>query len=196
MNRFNEDEFNKICEKFNVKPYAEEININYTNSSFFNKVKKSVDNDRRGEVVFCVIRPNGNIITVTCEEYPQGIFRIPTGGIGHNEDIVKAVFRETREELGIDVEITDFIGVLKLKFIHGTESVMFYSYLFVLKETGGRLLVDASDDEISEIKEVNIEELEIVVNSLNNIQGRWRDWGKFRYETTNAILRYLKGDNL
>ncbi len=85
---------------FNAKPCIEEVTIKYSQCSFFNKMKKSVEKDRRGEVVLGVIRPSGKVIAVTCAEYPEGVFRIPTGGIAHNENIAEAVFRETKEELG------------------------------------------------------------------------------------------------
>ena len=192
MNCFNEKEFENICDIFHVIPKVEEKTIKYADGSFFNKMKRSVQNDRRCEVVFCVIRPSGKIITVTCNDYPSGIYRIPTGGIGYNEDIVTAVYRETREELGLDVEISKFAGVIKIRFEHGNEHVMFYSYLFILKETGGKLLIDASDDEVSEVMEVDVNGLEKISNSLADIHGRWRDWGKFRHVTTNAVYEYLK----
>lgn len=192
MNKFNENEFLRICNQFNILPTSEEVLINYPTDSFYNKMKKSVEKDRRGEVVFCVIRPNAKIVAVTCSIYPKGVFRIPTGGIGHTEDIIEAVLRETKEELGVEVEIMDFGGVLKIKFSHGDDSVMFYSYLFILRETGGRLLVDASDDEISEVKEVDISELESIAENLANIKGKWSDWGRFRYASTNTILQFLK----
>jgi len=191
MNQFNKDEFNEICKYFNACPDVKEVTINFTNSSFFNEMKRKIEKDRRGEVVFCVIRPNGRIVTVTCDEYPDGIFRIPTGGIGYGENIIEAVFREVKEELGIDAVIDSFAGVLKLKFVYGQESVMFYSYIFVLHETGGKIFVDASDDEVSEIKEVDLEGLKAVASSLNNITGKWEDWGKFRYATSMAVYNYL-----
>lgn len=191
MNEFNEKEFLDICSKLGVSPNTQEVTIDYAKDSFFNKMKKSVETDRRGEVVFCVIRPNGKIVAITCEEYPLGVFRIPTGGIGHNEDIVEAVFREVKEELGLQVVIKKFIGVLKIKFKFKDESFMFYSYIFILNEEGGRLLLDASDDEISEIREVDVEGLGEITESLKDIPGKWNDWGKFRYVTTNAALQYL-----
>ncbi len=192
MNTFNRNELLKICEELGAEQRSQDITIKYINSSFFNKMKKSIEKDRRGEVVFCVLRPNNKIITVTCSEYPKGIFRIPTGGIQYGEDIIKAVFRETREELGIDVKVSSFAGVLKIRFEHGNKFIMFYSYLFILEEMGGRLLIDASDNEVSEIKEVTVDELGEVADLLNNIAGKWSDWGKFRYATTNAIYEYLK----
>jgi len=192
MNKFNEKEFAEICKKFNGRPSIQEAVLIYQNDDFFEKMKNSVAKDRRGEVVFCVIRPNRKIITITCDEYPDGIYRIPTGGISYGEDIVEAVFREVKEELGLDVVIDSFARVIKIRFEHKAESVMFYSYIFILKETGGRLLVDAIDDEISEVKEVDLEGLEAVVDSLNNISGKWGDWGRFRYVTSKAVLEYLR----
>lgn len=192
MNFFNENEFFELCKKLNMKASIEDTVIRYANSSFFNKTKASVQRDRRGEVVFCVLRPGGKIITITCSEYPKGIFRIPTGGIGHNENIISAVYREVREELGLEVEIRHFAGVLRIRFEHGNDSVMFYSYIFILDETGGRLLLDASDDEIDEIREVDLDGLEEIVGALDKIEGKWSDWGRFRYATSNAVLKYLR----
>jgi len=54
------------------------------------------------------------------------------------------------------------------------------------------LLVDASDNEISEVKEVDLDGLEKIVGSLESIKGKWRDWGHFRYVTSNSALQYLK----
>ncbi len=195
MNKFNEDEFFSICERFNVQPYSEEVVINCSAEHYFNKMKNIVKEDRRGEVVFCVVRPSGKVILVTCEEYPPEVYRIPTGGIKHGEDIIKAVYREAKEELGLMVEITDFIGVLKIEFKFKNDFVMFYSYLFILKESGGRLLEDAEDDEISEVKEADLKEFQEALGILKNICGKWEDWGRFRYETSRAVLNYLRNNS-
>ena len=192
MNEFIENDFFEICKKLNIDASIKDTVIRYTNSSFFNKTKASVQRDRRGEVVFCVLRPDGKIIAITCSEYPKGIFRIPTGGIGHNENIISAVYREVREELGLEVEIRHFAGVLRIRFEHGNDSFMFYSYIFILEEKGGHLLLDASDDEISEVREVDLDGLEAIVQALVEIEGKWSDWGRFRYITSNAVLKYLR----
>jgi 8-oxo-dGTP diphosphatase len=191
MNTFNYDEFLKLSNRFSTKPLIDDITLEFPTDSFFNKMSKSVNSDRRGEVVFCVIRPNGKIITVTCADYPQGIFRIPTGGIGHNEDIYEALFREVKEELGLEVEVLSFPKVLRICFKHKDNAVMFYSYVFILKETGGNLLLDATDDEVSEVKEVSLDELNGIKESLSSITGSWTDWGKFRFLSVKAAYSYL-----
>jgi len=192
MNVFNEAEFVDICNKLSSDGNITDITVRYATSSYYNRLKNVIQWDRRGEVVFGVIRPNGKIIATTCSDYPKGIYRIPTGGIGHNEDILEAVFREVKEELGLEVKIRSFGGVLRIRFEHDNDYLMFYSYIFILDETGGQLLVDASDNEISEVKEVDLDGLAKIVGSLESIKGKWRDWGHFRYVTSNTVLQYLK----
>jgi 8-oxo-dGTP diphosphatase len=191
MNKFNESEFVDVCQTLNVEQCISEVELECSRISFFNRMKNFVESDRRGEVVFCVIRPNGRIITTACADYPENIYRIPTGGLGHSEDVIKAVRREVMEELGIDIEIIGFAGVLKIRLKYGDDSVMFYSYLFILKEVGGKLLEDALDNEISQVKEVDVEGLRQVIESLYNAPGSWNDWGKFRHITSKAILSFL-----
>jgi 8-oxo-dGTP diphosphatase len=191
VNTFNKNEFIDISRRFGRNAWIKDLVFENVNTSYFNKIKTSVKRDRRGEVVFCVIRPNGKIITVSCSEYPKGIFRIPTGGIHKNEDIVQALYREVLEELGLKVEITEFAGVLRIRFKNGKETVPFYSYVFILLEKSGRLLKDAIDDEISEVMEVDVEGLAQTAKKLESITGKWSDWGRFRGSTTKAVYEHL-----
>jgi 8-oxo-dGTP diphosphatase len=139
MNVFNEAEFNSVCRKLGSNGIIKDVTVRYSTPGYFNRVRNVVQRDRRGEVVFGVIRPDGKIITTTCSEYPENIYRIPTGGIGHDEDILDAIYREVREELGLEVRIRTFAGVVRIRFEYNNEFVMFYSYIFILDEIGGRL---------------------------------------------------------
>jgi len=196
MNVFNEAEFYDLCSAINKKATIKDVTVRYSFPGYYNRIKNMIWRDRRGEVVFCVIRPNGKVIVVTCDEYPENTYRIPTGGVGYGENILGAVFREVREELGLDVKIRDFPGVIRIRFEHENEHVLFYSYIFILDEIGGRLLEDASDDEVSGIMEVNLDELGHIARSLCDLKGKWQDWGKFRYITTNAVLQWLTGKGI
>jgi len=185
MNTFNEKEYIKLCERYKGKHEIKKVTLEIENERYFNYFKRSVKSDRRGEVVFCVIK-NKKIITIKSEEYPKGVFRIPTGGINYNEDIIKALFREVKEELGIDVKITYFPGVIKWDICYKQQQVKFYSYLFILEYVKGNLLIDALENEVSEIKLCTIKELNYVSHHLLTLSTFfWSDWGKFRYETTN-----------
>ncbi|MGE5615045.1 MAG: NUDIX hydrolase [Bacillota bacterium] len=192
MNVFDEAEFHGICRRLNADAAITDVTIRYESQSYFNRIKSVVQKDRRGEVVFCVIRPNGKIIAITCEDYPQNVYRIPTGGIGKDEDVIEAIYREVKEELGLDVEISAFAGVIRIRFEYKNEKIMFYSYIFILKEIGGELLKDASDDEISEVMEVDLDGLDRIVRSLGGVKGKWEDWARFRHTTSKAVLNYLR----
>jgi ADP-ribose pyrophosphatase YjhB (NUDIX family) len=187
MNKFDEKEFNELKNILNTDAKEIDYELEYPGESFLNRMKDSVANDRRGEVVFGVVRPNGKLILVTCEDYPKGIYRVPTGGINYGEDILAAVKRETMEELGLKTEILSFGGVIKLKFSYKGDSEMFYCYLFLLKEVSGKLLEDATDVEVSQVLEADYDTACRVHDDLNNIKGKWADWGKFRAVTTKAI---------
>lgn len=192
MNIFNKEEFDAIREKLNNNAVEIEHTLSFPGDNFLNRMKSLVLKDRRGEVVFGVIRPDGKLILVTCDEYPKGIYRVPTGGINYGEDVLEAVKRETMEELGLVTEIVNFGGVVKLRFTHGDDSEMFYCYLFLLKELSGRLLEDATDAEVSQVMEAEYDDIIKACEKLNNIEGRMSDWGKFRAVTTNAIAQMYK----
>lgn len=191
---FNRNEFSKIAQKLNNNAYIKDVDFVCSRKSFFERMQKNIQTDRRGETVFAVVRPDGEIITVTCSEYPEGIFRIPTGGLNYDENITEGVHREVLEELGLKSEISDFAGVLKIKIIFEEDFIMFYSYVFIMREISGELLKDATDQEVSEVKLVGLTELSAVADKLMNIEGVWHDWGRFRYITTRAVYEYLSGN--
>ena len=194
MNIFNAEEFRVLSNEWNKNAYQKDITLVCTNADFFESIKHRVESDRRGEVVFAVRRKNGKFILTRQDVYPEGIFRIPTGGIGHDENIIKAVKRETMEGLGLKAKITSFEGVLKTKACYDREMVDFYSYVFLLEEESGNLLEDATDDEISKAIEVAPEDIHEYCRRLLEIKpgSYWHDWGRFRYLTTNAVAEIFK----
>lgn len=190
-NTFDLEEFNRLNSLFGGMAVIMDITVVYQRAGYFNKIKDAVENDRRGEVVFAVFRPDRRVITVRSEDYPEGIFRIPTGGINYGENILESVYREVREELGLQVNIRDFPGVIKIRFKYETEEVMFYSYVFMLDEEGGDLLADALEDEVSEIIEADVYQLKEMVKKLKSLYGTWRDWGTFRAITTGFVAEHF-----
>jgi 8-oxo-dGTP diphosphatase len=186
MNYFNDREFKLLCEKYGGGQYVREVTISTGYGPYFKSLRDSVASDRRGEVVFGVIR-EGRIVTIRSDDYPPGVFRVPTGGISYGEDIENALLREIKEELGLDARILTFEGVIKFIFTHLNEKVEFYSYVFLLEDTGGRLIHDATDNEISEAKLATASDLEQVMEKLLQQDKRWLDWARFRYETTKAV---------
>jgi 8-oxo-dGTP diphosphatase len=186
-----EEEFANLHNTFGGQPKLVSKAVEYTNQRFFQSRQSAYKNERRGEVVFAVERFSGSLIVTRMKEYPEGIYRLPSGGISYGEEIIPALSREIMEELGLSTRIIAFLGVVKYDIRCGQESVPFASYVFHLRETGGRILEDAVDDEVSDYKEVAPRELWSVVEGLRGIPESWRDWGNFRALAVEFVAESL-----
>ena len=60
--------------------------------------------------------------------------------------------------------------------------------MFVIKEISGELIKDATEDEISDYKEVDIKALSELEKTLKSIDGGWHDWATFRSELISFYI--------
>lgn len=188
LEKFVETEYRELSKIYNPDSFIKTVNIKFESEKYFYDFKKTLEVDRRGEVGFLLIRKNGKFVVIRSKKYPKGAFRIPTGGIDFEERAIDALYREVREELGIKFEIDNFKGIIEYNFYYKEEIIKFYSYLFVIKEVSGNLISDATEDEISEYKEVDCEELKELLHIFLKIEGGWRDWARFRAELIKFYL--------
>ncbi|MHB1317072.1 MAG: NUDIX hydrolase [Anaerolineae bacterium] len=148
---------------------------------------------RVAEVVLLVRRPNGHYLLHTKPFYPEGAYRLMTGGIHAGEDLIEAAMREAREETGLDVRPERFVGVLRERYVHGDESFDFTSYLIELAELGGVLGVLDEHEQISGYREVAAHVFLTVATDLESLSGRWRDWGAIRGPAHRLAAQVLLG---
>jgi len=136
--------------------------------------------DCRGEVALFILRPSANVILHAKDFYPEGVYRVPTGGIERGEDVVTAVHREAREETGLTVAIKRCLGVLEYEFRYRGETLPFVSYVFLLQENSGQLRPQDEGERITSFREVPLTELQAVAQNLRAIEADWSDWGQYR----------------
>ncbi|GCE46988.1 ADP-ribose pyrophosphatase YjhB (NUDIX family) [Thermosporothrix hazakensis] len=142
--------------------------------------------DRYGEVCMVIRRPNGRLLTMKKDIYPPEAYRLLTGGIHHGEAIFDALLRETQEETGLQVEVRRFLAVVIYHTSDSGEKPAFFTFAFLLDETGGVLGALDEDERIENYREVKPEELPAMARYLHNIhypdgQGSdWHDWGQMR----------------
>lgn len=147
-------------------------------------------NGRRvAEVAMAIRRPNGRILLQTKENYPGGVYRIPTGGLKRSEGIETALLRETEEETGLGVEIRDFVAILTYR--SSPQDIVFRSYLFLLDETGGTLQEEEPEEGITGWIEADSEGLGSIAVQLRSSPRSWRNWGDFRALVIDALLPVL-----
>jgi len=147
---------------------------------------------RDGEVVSAIIRPNGKLILITKPFYPEGTYRLPSGGIETGESIENALHREIYEETSLKIQIVKFVAIVQYKA--RTSPHRFTSYVFLVKETSGQLACVDQDEQISGYKEINVEELKNIIAHLENLEGEFSEWGEFRAIPHKVILNTSKMD--
>jgi len=149
---------------------------------------------RVAEVVLLLRRPNGRYLVHSKTFYPQGTFRLLSGGIKPGEDLLTAVKREALEETSLQVRIASFLGVIQHHFTWQEKSLPFTSYLFLVAEESGILGNSDPQEAISAYREVELAELETLAAELEALPPAWADWGRFRATSHRLAVEVLRGD--
>jgi len=147
--------------------------------------------DRTGEVCMVVRRPNGKLLLAIKTFYPEGAYRLPTGGIHHGESIRDAAVREAYEETGLELGLVRFLTHV----IYLAPKPVFHTFAFLFEERGGTLGAIDATEEIADWREVDVAELPAVAENLaslttagaRDIGGSWGAWGKFRAVVHRAV---------
>lgn len=158
--------------------------------------RRNLEDRRTAEVVLLVRRPNGRLLLHTKAFYPQGAYRLLSGGIQPGEGLVEAALREAHEETGLHVCIERFVGILRQRFVHDGEQTLFTSYLLLLAEEGGLLGNTDADEDITSYREVTPEELPAVAEALEALPPDWADWGRFRAMAHRLAAHVLLAEGL
>lgn len=154
--------------------------------------------DRSGEVCMVLRRKNGHLLTASKQYYPDGIYRLLTGGVSHGELIETALLREVGEETGLSVVIRRFLAVIEYR-AHGAPERVFVTFVFLLDEVDGVLMPQDETEQITGFREVLPEELPALAEALERtpetyhpeVEGFWRSWGRFRAITHRVVYEIL-----
>lgn len=154
---------------------------------------KVIRESRPGEVAMVILRPSGRLLVHTKEFYPDGVFRLPTGGISWGEHVLDALEREVWEETGLAAEVLRFLAVLEYRFTDGTRQIPFLTYLFLLRHAPGNPSLQDAGERISGFDEVEASELNQVADALEGLGDDWLDWGRFRAVAHRVAAELLRG---
>lgn len=157
--------------------------------------------DRYGEVLMAVRRPNGKVLVAIKTFYPRGAYRLPTGGIHHDERVLDAVVRETHEETGLETAVRRFLATIAYRGRSTPNAPpLFHTFAFLLDELGGTLGALDKSERIEAWREMSPAELRDQAAVLERIDtegtvgigGSWADWGRFRAVAHRAVADALE----
>jgi len=186
-----EDELDQLAERYGdfMRSHVT-IEMQPTSLRHYRRVNQS----RRGEIVFALTRPDGSVMLHTKYSYPDGVYRLPTGGIDWGEPVAETFHREVQEETQLPIRDERFIGVLSYSFTDGDKKVPFVSYLFHAGDVEGEPEPYDQSEGISDFCWIAPGELATVATQLRNLEedeeGR-SDWGVFRAISHDLLLEQL-----
>lgn len=146
---------------------------------------------RRGEVVMVIPNEAGNIWLHTKAFYPEGVFRLMTGGLEPDEKPHRALRREVYEETGFEIEIERCLAVLTYTLTDGEGYVPFASYAFLTTPTKGIPQPTDPNEAITEFLAVSPESLLDTAQQLSAVNGEFSEWGKFRAIAHKVVAEQL-----
>ncbi|HEX7734331.1 MAG TPA: NUDIX hydrolase [Ktedonobacteraceae bacterium] len=156
--------------------------------------------DRYGEVCMVVRRPGGHLITAKKTFYPTSAYRLLTGGIHPGEPVLDALLREVREETGLDVTVSRFLAAVAYHWPEQQDSPLFYTFAFLLEESGGTLGALDEDERLEYFREITLAELPERVEFFNHLPHEyspdfsieWHHWGRFRAVIHRLVWQALQ----
>jgi len=153
---------------------------------------------RVAEVIFAIQRPDGRLLALSKAMYPSGIYRLPSGSVKQGEGIEAALWREVAEETGLQTEIARFLAVVRYRLLSPQGERTFTSYIFLLRETGGKLQTTDQEEQVSGMREIWWHELPALAKALETLGdhpdpevARWGDWGRFRAIAHHVVWEAL-----
>jgi 8-oxo-dGTP pyrophosphatase MutT (NUDIX family) len=158
---------------------------------------------RRAEICYVMHRgnPADGVLLHIKTIYPDGAFRLPTGGINQGDSVLDTLKREILEETGLKtgngvdrVQIERLLGVISYRFRHrDLGEIDFATYPFLVRMPNEAELDPQDPDEmIAGWRWLAPQELDSVADYLENvadIDPIWRDWGRYRA----IIHRFVAG---
>ena len=161
--------------------------------------------DRRAEICYIMQRGDvqDDVLLHIKRFYPEGAFRLPTGGIHQGESVLATLAREIYEETGIIVgddenqaRVERFLGLVSYTLYQRSQQRFheFATYHFLVRmPMEAELQPQDADEEIAGWKWLSPAELVDVADFLAELElDDWADWGRFRAISHRFVAEALR----
>ncbi|MHB8895254.1 MAG: NUDIX hydrolase [Candidatus Geothermincolia bacterium] len=153
--------------------------------SEFDMVDRSMYKGRAHDVTM-FIRKRDNPVEIAVIRkpfFPPGVFRAPSGAANRGESLSDGAVRESKEETGLDVELTRYVARINAKFTCDGKVIDWVSHVLEANELAG-VLAPIDTHEIAEARWASLDELQGAIRQALLDTG----WGLFRYRVALTDL--------
>ncbi len=152
-------------------------------------------NGRRAEICYVMHRgsPAEGVLLHIKTFYPQGAYRLPTGGVHVGETVTATLCREIEEETGLSVgddshqvRVERCLGIVSYDMAHRSagRAFLFATYHFLVAMPPAATLAPRdADEQIDGWRWCAAAELTVVADYLEQVGKQapaWADWGRYR----------------
>lgn len=161
--------------------YQHHVNLSISTEIMLRMVvKMNQKKPRRAEVVMVVPNEQGHIWLHTKSFYPQGVYRLMTGGLEPGEAPHVALRREVAEETGFKVKVQRCLAVITYTLTAYEAELPFVSYVFATTPAKGQPQPTDPKEAIAAFQAIPIPALAETARHLRSLTGDFADWGVFR----------------
>ncbi len=168
--------------------------------------QRVVSDGRRAEICYIgyIGKPEAGLLLHIKSIYPQGAYRLPTGGVRQGEAVLDTLAREVAEETGLRVgegaqetRVRSLLGVLSYELAHRGLGVSFpfATYHFLVEfPCGATLNPQDPEERIAGWQWRTPAELGRVADTLEGTgkkAPRWADWGRWRALSHRFVAQAL-----
>jgi 8-oxo-dGTP pyrophosphatase MutT (NUDIX family) len=173
------------------KPVESEMGYELARSEF-DMVKSSMRKGRAHDVTMFIRKSDDPdmIAVIRKPFFPPDAFRAPSGAANDGESLGKGAVRESKEETGLDVELTRYVARISARFTSDGRVIDWTSHVFeAVAAPGGIEPIDT--DEIADARWASLEELQGPIRQALLDAG----WALFRYRValTDLTVGALEG---
>lgn len=128
------------------------------------------------------------LLVIAKHNYPEGLFRPPSGAIKPGETLAEGALREAYEETGCEIELTRYILQVNVNFTDGRGVIPWKSHVFTARHLCG----DPHPIDTREIREVTLARLDEFEKYKEIIRSKTTSGGlNYRARLHDEVLRLL-----